>query len=215
MAIRRKKVYDKYVGNDDDDDDDEVGVTEDGDDTEDSDDAGTAVDDEDAGEDGSPDTSKTKDPIAKAIADTEARMRHKYIKPLKAQLAQLQQDDSNSKNLAAVVETVRTLRMENEFLRLAGGTFHDAAAAFKLADTTAVQIDDKGTITGMDAVVGQLATSHPYLVRDDADDLNLYDDDAPDVPSGRPMNGRRQATGPANNDAALVKKYPALRRYGQ
>ncbi len=76
-------------------------------------------------------------------------------------------------------------------------------------------MDDKGTITGMDAVVGQLATSHPYLVRDDADDLNLYDDDAPDVPSGRPMNGRRQATGSANNDAELLRRYPALRRYGQ
>ncbi|MGI8633543.1 MAG: hypothetical protein ACR2NA_13500 [Solirubrobacterales bacterium] len=77
------------------------------------------------------------------------------------------------------------------------------------------RIDDKGTITGMDAVVGQLAEAHPYLVRDDADDFDLYDDDDPDVPSGRPMNGRRQATGPANKDAELLRRYPALRRYGR
>lgn len=211
MAARRKtkdhfdKVYDKYVGNDD----DEVGDTDTDTDTTDDTDQGQ---DDDAGEDDSPDTSKTKDPIAKAIADTEARMRHKYIKPLKAQLAQLQQDDSNSKNLAAVVETVRTLRMENEFLRLAGGTFHDAAAAFKLADIAAVEIDDKGTIAGMDAVVGQLAEAHPYLVRDDADDPDLYDND-PDVPSGRPMNGRRQpATSARTDDATLLRRYPALQR---
>lgn len=117
-------------------------------------------------------------------------------------------------NAGAVVETVRSLQLENNFLRLAGGTFHDSEAAFKLADTSQVQISDTGKVTGMDAVIDQLMQSHPYLVRDDDDTTGEDDYEAPDLPSGRPMNSRRapSGNGPKASDAALYKRYPALQR---
>lgn len=161
------------------------------------------------------DQEEVRDPIAKAIADTEARMRTQYIKPLKAELAKLRKDVGNT---GAVVGTVRSLRLENEFLRLAGGTFHDAATAFKLADTSKVQLADDGTITGMQEAVDALAEDHPYLVRDELgleDEDDDLDDEVPDLPSGRPMNSQkmgRRVGGPQASDASLYKRYPALQR---
>jgi hypothetical protein len=138
-------------------------------------------------------------------------MRHKYLKPLRAEVEKLKRDAGNA---GSAVETVRSLQLENHFLRRAGATFHDSAAAFKLADTSKVQITDEGTVTGMDAVIDQLMDSHPYLVRDDTDDTGEDDYEAPDLPSGRPMNSHRKtsANGPKSNDAALYKRYPALQR---
>jgi hypothetical protein len=149
---------------------------------------------------------EARNPIAKAVADAEARMRHKF-KPLKAELEQLRKTAGNAKGADA---TIRTLRMENTFLRLAADTFHDSAAVFKLADLSKVQVSDDGTITGMQDVVDQLADSHPYLIRE-PDAIPDEDWQAPDLPSGRPMNGPRRSAGKAGaNDTALIKKYPAL-----
>jgi len=158
------------------------------------------------------DEEAVNDPIARAVARAEARMRHQYIKPLKAELARLKQDSGNA---GAVVETVRSLQLENHFLRLAGGTFYDSEAAFKLADTSQVQISDAGKVTGMDAVIDQLMQSHPYLVRDD-DDTTTEEENyfGAEGASGRPMNSQRgsSAAGKGSNDAALYKRYPALQR---
>ena len=74
--------------------------------------------------------------------------------------------------------------MENVFLRLAADTFHDSAAAFKLADLSKVTIGDDGTISGMEDVVDQLADSHPYLIRM-PDTVTNDDWQPPDLPSGR------------------------------
>lgn len=150
-----------------------------------------------------------RDPVARAVAQAEARMRHKF-KPLKAELDQLRKTVGNAKGAE---ETIRTLRMENVFLRLAADTFHDSAAAFKLADLSKVTIGDDGTITGMEDVVDQLADSHPYLIRT-PDTVADTDWQPPDLPSGRPMNGPRHnpAVKAAASDAALYKRYPALQR---
>ena len=150
-----------------------------------------------------------RDPVARAVAQAEARMRHKF-KPLKAELEQLRKTVGNAKGAE---DTIRTLRMENVFLRLAADTFHDSAAAFKLADLSKVEVDDDGIITGMEDVVDHLADSHPYLIRE-PDAVADTDWQPPDLPSGRPMNGPRHnpAVKAAASDAALLRKYPALRR---
>lgn len=154
-----------------------------------------------------------KDPIAKAVAAAEARLRHTHIKPLRAELAQLRQEAGNTK---ALLETARSLRMENEFLRFAGGTFHDAGAAFELADLNGVTLQEDGAVTGMEDAVRAVGESHPYLVRgeldddDNDEDYEFYDTGSA---SGRPVNGRRKPFTPARtDDATLLRKYPALRR---
>lgn len=221
MPARRKKpkdhaaeVYDEYLDEEDDDGTEELESEE----TEGSQlppsrnrrKAGRGAEGEDdATDEDTADTDEEEevnDPVAKAVADAEARMRHKYIKPMKAELARLKRDAGNA---GAAVATVRSLRLENEFLRLAGGSFHDADAAFRLADVSQVDLADDGTITGMDEAVEAVAEAHPYLVRDD-----LAEDDEdwepPDLPSGRPTNGRRKSGDQATSDAVLRKRYPAL-----
>lgn len=174
------------------------------------------AEDADEGEDesGNSASGSIKDPIAKAVAAAEARLRHTHIKPLRAELAQLRQEAGNTK---ALLETARSLRMENEFLRFAGGTFHDAGAAFKLADLNGVTLEEDGGVTGMEDAVRAVGESHPYLVRgdlvdddDNDEDYEFYDTGSA---SGRPMNGRRKpSTPPRTDDATLLRKYPALRR---
>ena len=135
-------------------------------------------------------------------------MRHKF-KPLKAELEQLRKTVGNAKGAE---DTIRTLRMENVFLRLAADTFHDSAAAFKLADLSKVEVTDDGTITGMEDVVDQLADSHPYLVRQPdtvAEDGLAATRPAQRSPDERPTQATRKAEA---SDAALYKKYPALQR---
>lgn len=174
--------------------------------------AGGATGEDDAADEDAADSDdeeeEVDDPIARAVARAEARIRHKYLKPLRAEVERLKRDAGNA---GAAVETVRSLQLENHFLRLAGATFHDSAAAFKLADTSQVQITDTGKVTGMDAVIDQLMETHPYLVRD-ADDDEGEDFTSPDLPSGRPMNKQRKPANANANDAALYKRYPALQR---
>lgn len=171
--------------------------------------SGGAADEDDTGdEDAAQSDEEVKDPVAKAVAQAEARMRHKYLKPLRAEVEKLKRDAGNAN---AAVDTVRSLQMENRFLRLAADTFHDSDAAFKLADLNGVTLADDGTVTGMEAVIDKLIESHPYLVRDAS---GAEDDDtwtAPDLPSGRPTNTQRKPD-PKANDAVLLRRYPALQR---
>jgi len=211
LATRRSKaqnIYEDEVDHLEDDDQEDADNGTEGAQPPSSGKRSTTAAEDDTPTDDAADEEVARDPVARAVAQAEARMRHKF-KPLRAELDQLKKIVGNAKGAE---ETIRTLRMENVFLRLAADTFHDSAAAFKLADLSKVEVGEDGTITGMEDVVDQLADSHPYLIRqpDTVDDDTW---DTPDLPSGRPMNGQRKGQGKADpSEAALIRKYPALQR---
>jgi len=90
-------------------------------------------------------------------------------------------------------------------------TWHDPAMAYDLADLADVPVDDDGTVDAarLRRAVRRLAQAKRFLVRE----APAYSA-APTGPSGAAVGGgrRRTMTPPAMANAALVAKYPALRR---
>jgi len=85
-----------------------------------------------------------------------------------------------------------------------------------LADLEQVKVTDTGKVEGMAEAIEALAKKYPYLLRDDDDTDSDYDiDKFPEeaTASGRPMNRQRKTSAdPKTSDAALYRRYPALRR---
>lgn len=161
-------------------------------------DAGEAAGDEEGQGD------EIKDPEKKRLSDEAAR--HRVAAKTEKERADKAQADA------------RTARLEVAFYKEAikrQPTFRDPAAAFKLADLADCEVDDEGSITGMDAVVTKVAEDYPYVLADgDADD-HATDEPVSGYPalgsSGAPMNGPRKPNA-GYDRSALAGKFPALRQ---
>jgi hypothetical protein len=109
-------------------------------------------------------------------------------------------------------ETIRSLRLQLAFLKAnltRTEPFKDVEAAMRMVDFGGVQVDESGTVTGLDEAIAYVAKKYPYMVND-SPATRLASAPA-DVASGRPNNGARK--GPeVLNRAVLEKKFPALRR---
>lgn len=187
-------------------------------------------DDDDDEDDDDVDTSQIKDPVAKAIADTEARLRHKHkdklAKAVQAERDRIKaeaelKDKPEIERLKTENQTLKTeadkwkatanqAAFNNAFASAAGGRFDDneVAMAFakKLPEWEDVEQDDDDplTVNGLDKVVEALAKKRPSLLKKEGESEEQN-------PSGRPMNGKKKSKKEADN-AELMKKYPALRR---
>lgn len=187
-------------------------------------------DDDDDDDNDDVDTSKIKDPVAKAVADAEAAARHKW----KKRVEKARQEERD--RLAAEAEQAKKPELEKEKARAdaaekerdelkghldtavfklawqaaSGGRFDDdeVALAFarKLPEFEDVEKDDDDptVINGLDTVVEALAKKRPSLLRKEGESEERQ-------PSGRPANGPKKSK-KAAQDAELLKKYPALRR---
>ncbi len=187
-------------------------------------------DEDDDDDDEEVDTSQIKDPVAKAIADTEARLRHKHKDKL-AKAVQAERDrikaeqelagkteaekekaraDAAEKRAGDLEARLNQAAFNNAFFTAAAGRFDDneVAMAFakKLPEWEDVEQDDDDplTVTGLDKVVEALAKKRPSLLKKEGESEEQST-------SGRPMNGKRKSKKDADNQE-LLKKYPALRR---
>jgi hypothetical protein len=107
-------------------------------------------------------------------------------------------------------EALRAARIENAFLHAAIGQVNDTDAAFKLADTTDVIVDE-GNVANVDAVVVKVVERYPYLRPEVADDDLIHGEPVPQTqPSGRQTNGPRKYD-QSGSRAVLESKYQALR----
>jgi len=171
-----------------------------------------------------------RDPKARVKSLTEERDRHyaarqEAERKLNERLAadaeeerkKLSDAERTQRDLAAkqqqadsLVETNRRLSLQNAFLIENTVTWHSPADALALADLSAVETADDGTIKNPDAVkaaITKLAKDKAYLVKTDAAPAPPKD---PPPGSGTPP----QAPPPPGNGldtASLAKKYPALR----
>lgn len=95
-----------------------------------------------------------QDQQAKAAENMTAEDRHQ------AQLADLQ------RQLAAAEQTARDRLVRSAVIAAAAKAgFNDPDDAFHLVDSTAFEIADDGTVSGIDAAIQAIAKSKPYLVR--------------------------------------------------
>jgi hypothetical protein len=234
LALNRS-VYGQSVmvaeddADDDPDDDDTTGDADDEDDDEDSD------DEEDKG-------SKKPDARSRRIQELAAESKKHRLKARDyrrerdealAELEKLKQgkgkpdeddksDDEASSKLEAENEELKTRlfaqQLRSEFNDLTSGSdavakFKNPKTAFRLLDLDDVEVDDDGSIEGLEDAIKALAKSDPYLLDTGKDD---EDDDEDEVSarrkrrSGQPTGGKSSKANP--NRDKLVSKYPALRR---
>jgi hypothetical protein len=172
---------------------------------------------EDVGASGSEDTEdeELEHPRIKQLSDEAAKYRRERNEWRK------RAEEAEAK--AGDAETVRTLRLELGFERLATkARISDIEAAWRLVedDLRAVKIeDDQVDAERLQQIVDHVVERYPYL-RDDyapskeegeGDPSSSPSDHSTNAASGRPVNGRRKSD--AGTDfGALAKKFPALRR---
>ncbi len=172
---------------------------------------GTGNDDDDN------DNQDVDNPRLKQLSDEAAKYRRERNEWRKrAEEAEAKVGDANAG------ETVRTLRLELSFERLATrAKITDIEAAWRLVedDLKAVNIDDEGVVDAerMQQIVNHVVERYPYL-RDDyapqkeeGDPSSSPSGTSTNAASGRPVNGRRRSDAGADF-GALARKFPALRR---
>ncbi len=161
------------------------------------------------------DNQEVDNPRLKQLSDEAAKYRRKMNEWRK------RAEEAEAK--AGDTETVRTLRLELSFERLATrAKITDIEAAWRLLedDLKAVNINDEGAVDAerMQQIVDHVVERYPYL-RDayaPQKDAEGYPSSSPidgsaNATSGRPVNGRRRSD--AGTDfGALAKKFPALTR---
>jgi hypothetical protein len=122
------------------------------------------------------------------IGLTEARDRYlkqrntarAELKTAQGQIAKLEKDGTSDKevvaklskaetDLAKATETTKELRLKVAFLSTNGPTWKDATAALRLVDMSDVEIDDDGSVHGMDSALKALAKKSPWLLATDED----------------------------------------------
>ena len=116
------------------------------------------------------------------------------------------------KQAQTLVETNRRLSLQNAFLLENTVTWHSPADALALADLSAVETADDGTIKNPDAVkaaITELAKKKAYLVKA-AEGQDQKGKQQPPPGSGQPP-AAPPPPGNGLDHASLARKYPALR----
>lgn len=103
---------------------------------------------------------------------------------------------------------LQKVRVENAFLKANKYKWQDPEVALAVADMSAVTIDDKGNVTGLEAALDRLAKAKPWmLVQGEAGES---EEKGSKPPAGAPaMNGAGGSTGP--DKTKLVGRLPAMR----
>lgn len=189
-------------------------------------------DEDDEDEDDTTSTEDVKPPAdpaeAKRLAKKNKRLRDR-LKELDGQVQALQKEKDTAAN-AGKDETerlrgeVQTLQakleeaqaslqqgsLKQSFLESNKVQWHDAKTAFKLLDTSDIDIDEDGDTSGMDDAIELLAKQHPYLVKSSkSDDDKGKGKDKPKGSSGEGGTKQRKSKDGIDRDA-LRRKYPAL-----
>lgn len=167
------------------------------------------------------------DPQAKIAALAEEKDRHVRRRQeaeaeaarVKAELDELKSKDLGELEKAtarvtalesensALNESLREARLNNAFLTSNKYEWHNPGRALSLADLSEIEIDDDGTVHGIEKALDALAKSDAYLLKK----KDSEDDEEP--PSTNPANPPKNSTKKQQEaEANLLKKYPALRR---
>jgi hypothetical protein len=165
-------------------------------------------------------TTTTPDPAAQAKAEAESFRTRMQAADQRAarfeqELKQLKDKDlpeaeKLKRDFQAAQDQVVTLQKTNQdltvrlaFLEDNTYSWHDAKAAMKLVDLDQIQIDGDNKVSGMKDALKALATSHPYLIKQD-----VKPEATP--PGTAPGNNGANGTGkPKSGD--LVSRFPIMR----
>lgn len=115
-------------------------------------------------------------------------------------------EDEDSSESARKVEVNTALALQNAFLMAdTKHEFVNTKAALKLLDVSDIDIDEDGTVDGMDEAIEALAKDHPYLLKKKAAPARRKTGDGP---TSSTKNSEKSA---AAKKRELENRYPALR----
>ena len=115
-------------------------------------------------------------------------------------------NDEDSSESARKVEVNTALALQNAFLMAdTKHEFVNTKAALKLLDVSDIDIDEDGTVDGMDEAIEALAKDHPYLLKKKAAPARRKTGDGP---TSSTKNSEKSA---AAKKRELENRYPALR----
>lgn len=144
------------------------------------------------------------------------------VKSLKLEIKKLQKDgtpdDAVKNENATLAKENESLKASNQKLALANAfltnnthSWVDADAAMRLADLSAVEIDEKGKVIGLTSALDKLAKDKPYLLKAKVEDKE-DDPKKPRRTGTPPKPGTQKDADKVAAEAKLRQKYPALRR---
>jgi FtsZ-binding cell division protein ZapB len=120
------------------------------------------------------------------------------------EIDKLKRDHEEAVNqVTALKESNNRLAAEVAFLKDNTHTWHDPATALKLVDMSQVVVNEDGTVTGMKDALKALASSHPFLIKQEATQ------EAP-KPAGTSPANNGGSTGAKPSGKGMVARIPAL-----
>lgn len=168
---------------------------------------------------------------AKKLAKKNAKLRNR-IRELKAAEEAARKEKETASNagkdeterLRGEVQTLQAKLEERDsqlqqsalrqaFLESNKVQWHDPKTAMRLLDTSDIDIDEDGDVSGMDDAIKALADQHPYLVKagtSGGDDKGGKKKSTAKGSSGEGGTKRKKDSDGVDREA-LIKKYPALR----
>lgn len=112
--------------------------------------------------------------------------------------------EESQSQVVKLQESNGRLAAEVAFLKDNTYTWHDPATALKLVDMSQVEIGDDGSATGMKDALKALATSHPFLVKQDVKE-------EPKPPAGTAPGNNGNNSGAPKSQKGMANRIPALR----
>lgn len=139
---------------------------------------------------------------AKTLRDASLSEDEKRKQDLEQAKADLQKRD----------EDIKLLRLQNAFITDNTYDWHDPKAALKLADLSAVTVDDAGTVKGLKEALKAVAEANPWMVKPkSAEETPAAESGATGGSTGITGQGSSGANSRATDKATLEKRFPQLR----
>lgn len=139
----------------------------------------------------------------KRAAEIEAQLKQLRDKDLPEQ-EKLKRDYEESVKQVEQLRAVNTnLAFEVAFLRDNTYTWHDPSTALKLVDREQVEIAADGSANGMKDALKALATSHPFLIKQESKE-------EPKTPPGTAPGNNGGTGGKTTSSASMAARIPAL-----
>lgn len=149
-------------------------------------------------------------------AEFEAELKAIRDKDL-PEMERLKRDfEETSAKLAKAEEMLRTVQIQNAFLKDNTYAWHNPETALKLADMSAVNITDDGNVTGLKEALKRLADNNKYLLKEetsaggDGGQGGANGAGGSAAPFTPPPAGARRDD-PNNSKQQMIRRVPALR----
>lgn len=152
-----------------------------------------------------------------SAADKAREAAQREAKALKD--AQLSEDEKRKQDLEEAKqalqkreEEIKLLRLQNAFVTDNTYDWHDPKAALKLADLSAVTVDEAGTVKGLKEALKAVADANPWMVKPKSTESAPAGETGSATGGSTGVSGQGQTGGTRGSNAAeLAKRFPQLR----